>query len=548
MSPAATEARVAAPATGLPAAGRFTVVATDKVKTAALQALRDDERFEVLTVEGGDELREALRRAHGLIVRSATQVDRDLLDGAPELRVVGRAGVGVDNIDLAAATERGVAVLNAPAGNTVSAAELTLALILATVRKVAEADRSVRSGEWVRSRFGGIELRGKTLGLVGAGRIGSEVGRRARAFGMDVVAHDPYLTDERADDLGFERVSFEEVLERSDVVSLHVPLTAQTRGLLDARTLRTMKPSAFLVNVARGGVVDEAALVEALEEGVIAGAALDVFEEEPLQEDSPLRRAPNLVLTPHLGASTSEAQELVAGEIAEAVRAALAEGDLSRALNAPAIGSEALRRLQPILKLGRTLGRLGCVLAPGGILGVDVRYAGEFPDAPGPLASNVLMGLLGNILGDDQVNFVNAPHLAEVRGIGVSTHRLARRTDYTEFVELVVRAERGETRVAGALLGERHARLVRVDDYHVDVEPQGSLLVLRNRDVPGVIGRVGTLLGEMEVNIAEYHQARLSQGGEALAAVAVDGTVSPAMVSRLREVPEILDAWVVELG
>lgn len=548
MTPAATEARVAAPATGLPSTGRFTVVAADKVKSVALQALLDDERFEVLTVESPEELRDALRRAHGLIVRSATQVDRDLLDGAPELRVVGRAGVGVDNIDLAAATERGVAVLNAPAGNTVSAAELTMALILATVRKVSEADRSVRSGEWARSRFGGIELRGKTLGLVGAGRIGSEVGRRARAFGMDVVAHDPYLTDERAEDLGFERVSFEEVLERGDVVSLHVPLTAQTRGLLGPTTLRAMKPSAFLVNVARGGVVDEAALVEALEEGVIAGAALDVFEQEPLQEDSPLRGAPNLVLTPHLGASTSEAQELVAGEIAGAVRAALAEGDLSRALNAPAIGSEALRRLQPLLQLGRTLGRLGCVLAPGGILGVDVRYAGEFPDAPSPLASNVLMGLLGNILGDDQVNFVNAPHLAEVRGIGVSTHRLARRTDYTEFVELIVRAERGETRVAGALLGERHARLVRVDDYHVDVEPQGSLLVLRNRDVPGVIGRVGTLLGELEINIAEYHQSRLSQGGDALAAIAVDGTVGPAVVSRLREVPEIVDAWVVELG
>ena len=548
MSPAATEARPAAPATGLPAAGRFTVVAADKVKAAALQGLLDDERFEVVTVGDAAALAEALPRAHGLIVRSATQVDRELLERAPELRVVGRAGVGVDNIDLGAATERGIAVLNAPAGNTVSAAELTLALILATVRKVAEADRSVRSGEWERSRFGGIELRGKVLGLVGSGRIGSEVGRRAKAFGMTVMAHDPYLTDERAEDLGFERGSFEEVLERADVVSLHVPLTAQTRGLLNAETLRAMKPSAFLVNVARGGVVDEPALVDALKEGVIAGAALDVYENEPLEADSPLRSAPNLVLTPHLGASTGEAQELVAGEIADAVRAALAEGDLSRALNAPAIGSEALRRLQPLLELGRMLGRLGCVLAPGGILGVDVRYAGESPDAPSPLSSNVLMGLLGNILGDYQVNFVNAPHLAEVRGIGVSTHRLARRTDYTEFVEVVVRAERGETRVAGALLGERHPRLVRIDEYHVDVVPHGSLLVLKNRDVPGVIGRVGTMLGEMEINIAEYHQARLSQGGEALAAVAVDGAVGPAVLSRLREVPEIVDAWVVELG
>ena len=537
--------RPAAPAEG----GRWVVLIADGVSRSGLQPLLEGGHFEVEQGGSGVEaLAPALSRAHALIVRSATTVDRTLLERAPRLPVVGRAGVGVDNIDLDAATERGIAVLNAPAGNTVSAAELTLALVLAAVRRIPAADSSVRAGEWKRARFGGSELRGKTLGLVGAGRIGGEVARRARAFGMEALAHDPYLTDERARQLGVERTSLEEVLRRADVLSLHVPLTEQTRGMLGAPEIASMKRGSFLVNVARGGVVDEAALAAALVEGHLGGAALDVFEEEPLRPDSPLRDAPNLVLTPHLGASTAEAQELVAVEISKAVADALLHGDLSRALNAPAIGGEALRRLRPLLELARRLGRLASVLSPGGIKGVEVRYSGAAGEAMGALSSYALMGLLGAILGEDQVNFVNARYLSDARGIGVSQHHLARRTDYTEFVEIVVKAEGGQVRAAGALLGDRHLRVVRIDDYHVDVEPRGSLLVLRNRDVPGVIGRVGSLLGDAGLNIAEYHQARLSEGGEALAAVAVDGRVDRDVLSRLRELPEITDARLVELS
>ena len=528
--------------------GKFTVVVADGVSESGLRPLLDDGRFRVVAVEGKGAVAAALDGADGLIVRSATKVTRELLASARGLSVVGRAGVGVDNIDLIAATERGVAVLNAPAGNTVSAAELTMALILTAARKVADADRSVRAGEWKRASFSGIELRGRTLGLIGAGRIGGEVARRARAFGMQVMAHDPYLTDERAADLGVERVDLEEALERADVLSLHVPLTDQTRNMLDEAALRRMKKGAVLVNVARGGVVSEAALARVLADGHLAGAALDVFEEEPLPADSPLRGAPNLVLLPHLGASTAEAQELVASEIAEAVRAALAEGDLSRALNAPAIGGEALRKLRPLLELGRRLGRLGSALALGGMRGVDVRYAGEADEAPRPLASYVLMGLLGAILGEDQINFVNASHLAAARGITVSSQRLARRADYTEFVEVLVKGDEGDTRVAGVVLGEQYPRVVRIGEYHVDIVPQGSLLVLRNPDVPGVIGKVGTLLGDLGLNIAEYHQARLAVGGEALAAVAVDGTIEAGVLARLRELPEITDARLVQLG
>lgn len=528
--------------------GKFTVVVVDGVSESGLRPLLDDGRFHVVAVEDKSAVAAALDGADGLIVRSATKVTRELLAAARRLRVVGRAGVGVDNIDLDAATECGVAVLNAPAGNTVSAAELTMALILAAARKVADADRSVRAGEWKRARFSGIELRGRTLGLIGAGRVGGEVARRARAFGMQVIAHDPYLTDERAADLGVERVDVEDALGRADVLSLHVPLTDQTRNMLDEAALRRMKKGAVLVNVARGGVVSEAALARVLADGHLAGAALDVFEEEPLPADSPLLSAPNLVLLPHLGASTAEAQELVASEIAEAVRDALAEGDLSRALNAPAIGGEALRKLRPLLELGRRLGRLGSALALGGMRGVEVRYAGEADEAPRPLASYVLMGLLGAILGEDQVNFVNASHLAAARGITVSIQRLARRADYTEFVEVLVKGDEGDTRVAGVVLGEQYPRVVRIGEYHVDIVPQGSLLVLRNRDVPGVIGKVGTLLGDLGLNIAEYHQARLAVGGEALAAVAVDGTIEAGVLARLRELPEITDARVVQLG
>lgn len=530
-------------------AGPWTVLVTDKVSESGLAPLRADDRFDVVKIDDSSDpaFADALPGAHGLIVRSATKVRGDLLEQATALRVIGRAGVGVDNIDLTAATARGIAVMNAPAGNTVSAAELTMALILSMVRRVAEADASVRSGEWARSRFKGAELRGRTLGLVGAGRIGGEVAKRCRAFGMSVVAYDPYLTAERAAELRAESVELGEVLARADVLSLHVPLTDATRNMIDAEAIASMKPGSFLVNVARGGVIDEPALADALESGHLAGAALDVFDNEPLEEGSRLRGAPNLVLTPHLGASTAEAQELVATEIAETVRAALAEGDLSRALNAPAVGGDTMQSLGSLFALGEALGRLACALTPGALREIEVRYAGDSHEALEPLTSFVLVGLLRDVLGADQVNFVSAPHLARQRDIGVARTRLDTETDYTEYVEVVLDAERGPLRLAGALLGDAHPRIVRIGDYRVDVVPAGTLLVLKNDDVPGVIGRVGSLLGEHEINIAGYHQARLSRGGEALAAIQVDGVIDSDLRKALLDMPEVSRAVVVRL-
>ncbi len=527
----------------------FCVVVADPISETGLRPLSEDPRFEVVSTANGsgEVLANALGRAVALIVRSRTRVTPELLDSAENLRVIGRAGVGVDNIDLDAATERGIAVINAPEGNTVSAAELTLALMLSAARRVAAADRSVRALEWTRSRFGGMELRGKVLGLVGAGRIGGEVARRARAFGMSVLVYDPYLAANRVRELGGDAADLPTVLETADVISLHVPLTDSTVGMIGRAELETMKPTAILINVARGGVVDEEALVEALRAGTISGAALDVYAAEPLEADSPLREAPNLVLTPHLGASTAEAQELVATEIAEGIRRALVDGDLSRAVNAPQVGGEALKRLHDLLSLAGRLGKLACGLAPAPAKSVEVRYSGSHQDAPRPVTQAVLAGILEDVVGRDRVNFVSAGHLAEERGIDVTRAHSPSRADYGELLEVVLHTDAGTTSVAGALLGPGHPRLVRIEEYGVDIVPSGAMIILRNRDVPGVIGSVGTVLGSLGYNIAGYHQSRRSAGGEAMAVVSVDGPLDRSAIARLEAVPDVISATSVEL-
>ena len=530
---------------------KFVVIAADKISLSGLTPLTKDDRFEVLVPDGwsDEEMQDVLGRAHGLIVRSATKVTRELLGQAPNLKVVGRAGVGVDNIDLPVATELGIPVINAPEGNTVSAAELAMALILTVARKVSWADASVQSGAWARSQFSGMEIRGKTLALVGAGRIGSEVALRAQAFGMDTIAYDPYLTEERAKDLGIERVQLDDVIARGDVISLHVPLTPQTEGMIAEAELEAMKPTAVLVNASRGGVVHESALIAALESGEIAAAALDVYTTEPLPEDSPLRGTKNLLLTPHLGASTSEAQELVASEIARGVRAALLEGDLSKALNAPAIGGEDLEFLRPLMDLAGRVGRVAGVLGRGGIKQVCISVAGLDEEILQPLTAAAMTGVLTPALGARNVNYVNALHLAEERGIEITTELQPPRVDYAKFLEIVLETEDQKVRIAGALLGEHHhPRIVQIDGYELSVHPEGCLIILRNNDVPGVIGRVGTLLATHGMNIAEYIQSREAKGGLALAAVSVDSTVSPEILAALSEEDDILDARAVYFG
>lgn len=527
----------------------FRVLIADAISSDGLEPLRNDARFELIEKAGlkGEDLARAIEDAHAVVVRSSTRITRESLQYAKKLQVIGRAGVGVDNIDVEAATEIGVAVLNAPSGNTISAAELTLALLLALVRRVPAADRSMRAGEWDRKSFNGTELYGKTLGLVGAGRIGSEVARRARAFGMRVMVYDPYLTAERASALEMEIASLEDVLGRADVITLHVPLTDATANLIDADKLALLKKSAVIVNAARGGVINEQALYDVLKAGAIAGAAIDVFEEEPLPGDHPLRSLPNVVLTPHLGAATAEAQQNVAIEIAHAVRAALIDGDMTSAVNAPAIGGETMRKLRPLMGLAQRLGRLAGAMGTGAPAKLEVRYAGSLDDAIRPLASAALAGVLADVVGKKAVNFVNALHIAEARGIQVERSRTNAHRDYAEYLELRLNSAQGQTIVAGALLSESHPRVVRIDNFYVDVQPRGTLVVLRNRDVPGVIGRVGTVLGDSSLNIGEYHQARMEAGGEALAAITVDGTVDTRLIDQLRALPEVIDIRQVQL-
>jgi D-3-phosphoglycerate dehydrogenase len=517
------------------------VVIADPLSKEGVDLLGAADELEVVDVssEGKEALEEAVRDAEGLIVRSGTRVDGPLLELAERLEVIGRAGVGVDNIDMRAATRRGVAVINAPGGNTSSTAELAFALLLAAARRVAEADRSVREGRWERKTLRGRQLRGNTLGVIGAGRIGTEVARRAHAFGMRILAYDPYLSAERAADARLERVELDELLERADFVTVHVPLTEQTRGMIGVEEIARMKPTAILINAARGGIVDESALAVALEQRKLGGAALDVCETEPLPGEHPLRGAPNLVMTPHLGAATMEAQREVALEIARRVRDALVAADLTAALNVPQIDPEERARLEPLLELGRRLGVVLSALTDGRCQRLEVRYAGSMRRVLRLLAAASLEGYLRSTVASP-LNLVNALAVADERSIDVARVRRRRIADYANYVELTATGGPREQVVGGALLEEGYRRLTRIGRFHVDAMPRGNLVLVKNRDMPGVIGEVGSCLGEAEVNIAEYHLARTEAGGEALGVIRTDAPLSAELLEELSGLPSVI--------
>ncbi|HEX7239865.1 MAG TPA: phosphoglycerate dehydrogenase [Longimicrobiaceae bacterium] len=528
----------------------YRVLVTDEVDPEGIAILRADPRIEVVerpTLPAA-QLLEEIGEYDALVGRSATRITAELLERGERLRVIGRAGVGVDNVDLERATALGIAVINAPGGNTVSVAELFFGVLLAMVRHVPEAFASMREGRWDRSRLGGTELRGRVLVIVGLGRIGGEVARRARAFGMHVVAFDPYVSASRFEELGVERAGkLGDALERADFLTLHVPLTDETRGMIGAAELARLPSRALVLNLARGGIVAEDALADAVRAGRIAGAALDVYAREPLAADHPLRALPDVVLTPHLGASTSDAQRSVSLEACAAVRDALLTGDLSGALNAAGVGGEAWQELRPLLVLAERLGRLGRCLLPAGLSGVELRYSGPREEAPRALLLAALQGALRDVVDRRAINLVNVHHVAAERGIETAWTLVAGRGELGEEVELRMEGGDRSVRVGGALLGEAHGRITRIGAFRVDVAPRGTLVVLRNHDVPGVIGRVGTVLGEAGVNIAEYHQARLQAGGEALAAISVDGRIAHDVLDRLTALPEVLDVRQVEM-
>ena len=481
-----------------------------------------------------------------LVVRSQTRVDAEVLRAAaPRLSVIGVASIGTDKIDLDAATRAGVMVVNAPTGNTIAAAEHTMALMLALLRQVPTADASVRDGQWERARFTGSELRHRTLGIIGLGKIGKAVARRANGFEMRVLANDPYLTEEQAAEHGARLVGLLELLQRADVITVHTPLTAQTRGLVGRSQIDAMKPGAVVLNVARGGIVDEAALAEALRAGRLAGAAVDVYSTEPMAPDNPLRDAPNTVLTPHLGASTREAQDRVAVEMAEQLLEALSGVTPIYAVNAPAVAADVAPRLRPYVELGRRLAILGRQLSPAAVDAMTLSYAGEIGAWDcSPIRTAALAGILEAVT-DQRVNAVNADLVARERGLTVrETHTTTTTDPWASLVTLEMGD--GALRLAGSTAhGRPHLALV--DGFEIDAELAGPMLVTRHRDQPGIVGAVGTALAAAGVNISSLELSRLSARGEAMMFVSVDDPIAEPVLESLRAVPGILQALLVEL-
>ena len=507
---------------------------TDSHDTSIRLGLTRESLIEALGEEGGWD---------ALVVRSQTRVDAELLAAAsPRLSVVGVASVGIDRIDVEAATRAGVMIVNAPTGNTIAAAEHTMALMLALLRHVPTADASVRAGEWERSRYTGRELRGKVLGIIGLGKIGRAVARRAAGFEMRIVTHDPYLTAEQAAEHGAKLVGLTELLHRSDVITVHTPLNPQTRGILASAQLEATKPGAFVLNVARGGIVDEAALADGLRSGHLAGAAVDVYAAEPMAPDNPLRDAPNLVLTPHLGASTSEAQDRVGVEMAEQVISALAGVTPPYAINAPSVGPDVAPRLRPYVELGRRLAILARQLRPEPISSIGLTYAGEIAGGEcAPIRTAALAGILEAVT-DQRVNAVNADLVARERGLTVSETR----TDASEPWASVVILEVGELRLAGSTAHGR-PHLAGIDGFAIDAELAGPMLVTRHHDRRGIVGAVGTILAEDGINISSLELSRLAAHSEAMMFVSVDDPLRPATLARLGAVDGMISAREVSL-
>ena len=524
------------------------VIVTDALQEVGIEALRQ----EGLSVEVVSTLPEAdlcarIADAHGLIVRSATKVTARVIEAARALEVVGRAGAGVDNIDVEAASERGIIVMNTPGANTIAVAEHTVGLLLAMARKLPQAHGALKGGRWEKERFAGVELYNKVLGIIGLGRIGAEVARRALGLRMQVIAYDPYLTAEAAQRIGAEVVELDQLLQRADFVSIHVPLTAETRHFLGAGEFAKMKDGVRVINCARGGVISETALVEAIRKGKVAGAALDVFEKEPLPADHPLLGLDQVVLTPHLAASTEEAQSGVALAIAKQIADVLVRGIVRNAVNVPSVDAETLKELRPYLTLAEKMGAFLAQMAEGRMKQVRLEYAGEVAAlATSVLTVTFLKGLLDVIL-EEKVSDVNAPYLAKARGIKVVETSTSESEDYASLLAAELETSKGVWRVAGTLFHRREPRIVRIDGFSLEAVPSGWMLVFANLDVPGVIGRIGTLCGRHQINIAGMQLGRERRGGQAVSILNLDDPIPEAILREIRAMPDIVFAKLVKL-
>lgn len=513
----------------------FNILISDPLSEEGIFPLREAKDFNVTikTDLSNEELLEEIGNYDALLVRSQTQVTREVIEKAHELKVIARAGVGVDNIDLDAATENGVIVVNAPDGNTNSAAEHTIAMLMALARKIPQAYLSIKNKQWDRKSHVGVELRGKTLGIVGLGRIGEEVARRAKGQRMEVMAYDPFLTEERAETLGLKMGTLDEVLAAGDFITVHTPLLKETRHIIDASAFEKMKQGARVINCARGGIIDEDALYDAVKSGKIAGAALDVFEEEPAVDHKVLELK-EVIATPHLGASTIEAQENVAIDVSHDVVRILS-GDLARnPVNIPSVPREVMRKIEPYFDLSAKLGTFLAHTEIDGIESLTINYAGDLAALRiAPLTQNIVKGFLQRRLGS-QVNNVNASYIAEQRGITIQENKTTAARGFTNLITVELKDKNGVKRVAGTLLNGLGPRIVKVDDYSMDVVPEGHLLLVYHTDQPGAIGRVGSLLAENDVNIATMQVGRAVIGGSAIMMLTIDRPLNEDELTQIR--------------
>lgn len=527
----------------------FRILVSDKLGDIGLQRLEEaaDASYDLKTNLSKEELLEVIPDYDALIVRSSTKVDADVLAAGTNLKVVGRAGIGVDNIDIRAATMRGIIVMNTPQANAIATAELAMGLILALSRNIAPAHASLLAGEWRRSEFTGHQIYRKSLGIVGFGRIGRLVAKRAQGFGMEVLAFDPFVSEEVAHELGVTLVDMEDLVPQADFISLHTVLTPDTEKMIDAKLISQMKDGVKIINCARGKLLDEVALAEALQSGKVAAAAVDVYSAEPPQ-DNPLIGLPNVLHTPHLGASTKEAQRDVATQIVDQLLDALRGIDFRNTINMPFAAGPDFATTQPYMDLAEKLGVLQASLANGPVRRVEVEVRGEMVDRlVRPVAAALLKGLLEYSLAD-QVNYINAPVLAEENGITISQTTGITLVDYPNHISCRVFWEGGQRLIAGVLFGGKRPRVIQVDDYHLDANPSGIVLVMQNQDVPGVIGQVGTILAAYNVNIGEWRMGRHAPGNEAMSFINLDSELAPSVLDALEKIPAVTHVNLVNLS
>jgi D-3-phosphoglycerate dehydrogenase / 2-oxoglutarate reductase len=501
-----------------------------------------DEKFDL----SPDELKKEIKKYDALIIRSGTQVTKDIVANAKKLKVIGRAGIGVDNIDVEAASLRGIVVMNAPGGNTISTAEHTFSLILALSRNIPQANASLKLNKWDRKKFMGTQLFGKTIGIIGMGRIGTEVAKRALSFGMKVVAFDPYMSEEKLKDLKVEVASFNTLLAKADYITVHTPKTEETTHMIGKDEFKKMKKGVRIINCARGGIIDEKSLLEAIKKGRVAGAALDVYEGKS-PADNPLIKLDNVVATPHLGASTEEAQVSVAIDIANQVKDALLNKVYKNAVNIPTVEKEILNEVEPYIALTEKIGKLQSQLLTGRIKQIRIKYSGEVSKYPiSPITGGLIKGLLSPIL-EEPVNDVNAQFIAKERGINIIESKHSETEEFSNLISVKIQTDKEKSEVAGTLFTKQDPRIVKIDEFYVDAIPSGYMIITKNKDLPGIVGQIGTILGRNKINISAMTFGRKKPGGQAITVLNIDTAVSRDLIRKIKSAKNIIDAKLIKL-